>query len=66
MTTEEDQMFLNILDSVRDLNVSEDEKTEIIMEKLARLYLEQINAKKFKKDPKIWEMVKYIIPEEFL
>ena len=67
MTTEEDLLFKDIMDSVRDLDLTGDEKAEELMEKFAILYKEEyIDKKSEKVNPVIEKAVQDWIPEYFI
>ena len=66
MTQEDDKMFLDILEIVGEMDMSEEAKGDELMRRFAVVYKEQTENKKFKADPRVLEIVKETIPEYYL
>ena len=66
MTTKEDELFLEILDTVNKMDIAGDEKGDVMMEKFAKLYIEMTRSATLKKSKTLDEVVRYVLPEEFL
>ena len=69
MTTEEDLLFLEILDTVDKMGLPEEDKATELMERFARIYKSKIDSKEWNErdfSETLKEGVKYAIPEEYL
>jgi len=64
MTTNEDMLFLEILATALDKN--SDVTAEDMMEQFAAVYKEKVDDRDINGDPFIMDIIKQIIPEEFL
>ena len=69
MTTEEDELFLNILKVVGEMNLNEEETEIELMTQFARMYKSKIDSKEWKEkefSTRVQKAVRYYIPEEYL
>jgi len=69
MTTAEDMLFLEIIDTVGKMNLSTKEQEVELMTQFARVYKAKIDNKEWKEtefSDNLKNAVRYYIPEEYL
>ncbi len=66
MSEEYDKMFLDILDAVGTMDLTEESKGDELMRRFAVIYKKNVENKTFKSNPEILKMVKDTISEYYL
>ena len=64
MTTKEDELFYEIIEAARDM--PENIAAEHQLEAFARIYKEKVETKEIKANKYVFDIVRQIIPEDFL
>ena len=62
MTRAEDELFLEIMDTVRNMDLSDAESSDELMSRFIQVYQDKVSDK----NPKILKALKQCMPEEFV
>ena len=64
MTTEEDKLFLDIIEGVKKMDILPDDKVDVLLDKFSDIYLNEIPKKDYNKY--IIKVIKGVYPEKFI